>query len=102
MVSRYPGVMLREDRDLGSMAFLLFLIGLLIGLSLLIVLPFFIAVLGIIVAIAFIVALPLVLAALVLGGIIAAAPAIGYGLAIAALVILLWESGRRRRARQRR
>jgi uncharacterized protein (DUF697 family) len=78
------------------MAFLLFLVGLLIGLSLLVVLPLFIAVLGIVVAVAFIVVLPLVLAVLILGGIIAAAPAIGYGLAIAAVVILLWQSGRRR------
>jgi hypothetical protein len=82
------------------MAFLWFLFGVLVGLFGLILLPLLIAVLGAVFALGLVVILPLLLALLILFGILAAAPTIGYGLAIAAILILLWVSDRK--ARQRR
>ena len=79
------------------MGFLYFIIGVIVGTLLLILLPLFIAVLGVALAIGVVIALPLIAAALVLFGLIALAPAIGYGLVIAALVIALWVSDRKRR-----
>ena len=79
------------------MGFLYFIIGVIVGTLLLILLPLFIAVLGVALAIGFVIALPLIAAALVLFGLIAVAPAIGYGLVIAALVIALWVGDRKRR-----
>jgi len=79
------------------MAFFFFIIGLIVGLLFLVLLPLFIAVLGAALAIAFVIALPLVVAGLILVGIVALAPAIGYGFAIAAILIALWLSDRKRR-----
>jgi hypothetical protein len=74
-----------------------FIVGVIVGTLLLILLPVFIAVLGVALAIGVVVALPLIAAALVLFGLIAVAPAIGYGFLIAALLIALWVSDRKRR-----
>ena len=79
------------------MGFLFFIIGVLVGMLFLVLLPLFIAVLGAVVAIGLVIALPLIAAALILIGIAALAPAIGYGLAIAAILIALWTSDRKRR-----
>jgi hypothetical protein len=74
-----------------------FVIGVIIGALLLVLLPLFIAALGVAIAIGIVIALPLIAALLVLFGIIAVAPAVGYGLLIAALLIVLWTSDRKRR-----
>jgi hypothetical protein len=79
------------------MAFFFFVIGVLVGIALLVLLPLFVAVLGVAVAIGLVIALPLIAGVLILVGIIALAPAVGYGLAIAALLIALWLSDRKRR-----
>jgi hypothetical protein len=79
------------------MGFVYFVIGVIVGVFLLVLLPVFIAALGVVVAIGIVVALPLIAAFLVLVGIIAVAPAVGYGLLIAALLIALWTSDRKRR-----
>jgi hypothetical protein len=79
------------------MVLLYLLIGVFFGILLLIALPLIIALLGAAMAIGLVLALPLIVAALILFGIIAMAPALGYGLVIAALLILLWTSDRRRR-----
>jgi hypothetical protein len=79
------------------MAFFFFIIGLLVGVALLVVLPVFIALLGAAMAVGLVIMLPLIVAALILIGIIALTPAVGYGLAIAAVLIALWLSHRRRR-----
>jgi hypothetical protein len=74
-----------------------FIIGVIVGTLLLILLPLFIAVLGVALAVGIVIALPLIAAVLVLLGLVAVAPAIGYGLVIAALPIALWVSDRKRR-----
>ena len=79
------------------MGFFYFVIGVIIGSLLLVLLPLFIAALGVAVAIGIVIALPLIAAVLVLLGIIAVAPSVGYGLAIAALLIALWVSDHKRR-----
>ena len=79
------------------MGFFYFIIGVIIGALLLVLLPLFIAALGVAVAIGVVVALPLIAALLVLVGVIAVAPAVGYGLLIAALLVALWTSDRKRR-----
>jgi hypothetical protein len=79
------------------MGFFFFIIGVIVGIFLLVLLPPFIAVLGVTLAVGIVIALPLIAAVLVLVGIVAVAPAIGYGLAIAALLIALWVSDRKRR-----
>ncbi len=79
------------------MGFFYFIIGVIIGAFLIVLLPLFIAVLGVAVAIGIVIALPLIAALLVLVGIVAVAPAVGYGLLIAALLIALWTSDRKRR-----
>jgi len=79
------------------MGFVYFVIGVIVGVFLLVLLPVFIAVLGVVIAIGFVIALPLIAAVLVLLGIIAVAPAVGYGLLIAALLIALWTSDKKRR-----
>lgn len=79
------------------MALFYFLLGLLAGGLLLVILPLFVAVLGAALALAFVVALPLIVAGLIVAGIVALAPTLGYGLAIAALLILLWAGDRKRR-----
>jgi hypothetical protein len=79
------------------MGFVFFVIGLIVGVFLLVLLPLFIAVLGVTLAVGIVIALPLIAAVLVVVGIVAVAPAIGYGLAIAALLIALWVSDRKRR-----
>jgi hypothetical protein len=81
----------------GTMGFFYFVIGVIIGAVLIVLLPVFIAALGVAVAIGLVIALPLIAALLVLVGIIAVAPAVGYGLLIAALLIALWTSDRKRR-----
>jgi hypothetical protein len=87
----------RLPQDEESMGFFYFVIGVIIGSLLLVLLPLFITVLGVAVAIGIVIALPLIAAALVLVGIIAVAPALGWGLVIAALLIALWVSDRKRR-----
>ncbi len=79
------------------MGFFYFVIGVIVGTLLLILLPLFIAVLGVALAIGVVIALPLIAALLVLLGLVAVAPAVGYGLLIAALLIALWVSDRKRR-----
>ncbi len=79
------------------MEFLYFVIGVLVGTLLLVTLPLFVAVVGVALAIALLIALPLIAAILILFGIIALAPAIGYGLLLAAILIALWASDRKRR-----
>jgi hypothetical protein len=74
-----------------------FFIGVIVGALLLLILPLFIAVLGAALAIGIFIALPLILAVLILIGIIALAPALGYGLLLAAILIALWSSDRKRR-----
>jgi hypothetical protein len=74
-----------------------FIIGVIVGTLLLILLPLFIAMLGVALAIGVVIALPLIAALLVLLGLVAVAPALGYGLLIAALLIALWVSDRKRR-----
>ncbi len=54
-----------------------------VGTLLLALLPLFIAVLGVALAVGIVIGLPLIVAFLVLIGLIAVAPAVGYGLAIA-------------------
>src|SRR5262249_28717203 len=79
------------------MGFFFFVIGVLVGIAVLVLLPLFIAALGVAAAIGFVIALPLIAAVLILAGIIALAPSLGYGLVIAALLIALWLSDRKRR-----
>ena len=79
------------------MGFFYFIIGVIVGTLLLVLLPLLIAALGVVVAIGIVLALPLIAAVLVLVGIIALAPAVGYGLLIAALLIALWTSDKKRR-----
>jgi len=79
------------------MGFFYFIIGVIVGVFLLVLLPVFIAVLGGGRIIDNDIALPLIAALLVLVGIVAVAPAVGYGLLIAALLIALWTSDRKRR-----
>jgi hypothetical protein len=82
------------------MGLLWFLLGVLVGLFGFVLLPLLIAVLGVAVALGFVVILPLLLAVLILFGVFAAAPTIAYGLAIAAVLILLWASDRKGRQRR--
>lgn len=82
------------------MAFVWFVFGVLVGLFGLVLLPLLMAVLGAAFALGLVVVLPLALALLILFGFIAATPTIGYGLAIAAVVILLWASDRKGRQRR--
>jgi hypothetical protein len=74
-----------------------FLIGVIVGALLLVSLPLVIAVLGTALAIGIFIALPLLLAVLIMIGIIALAPALGYGLLLAAILIALWSSDRKKR-----
>jgi hypothetical protein len=74
-----------------------FFIGVVIGGLLLVILPIVIAVLGAVLAIGILIALPLILAILILVGIVAAAPPLGYGLLLAALLVALWASERKKR-----
>jgi hypothetical protein len=87
----------RAERQ--AMAFFWFLFGVLIGLCGLVLLPLLIAVMGAVFALGLVVILPLLLACLILFGILAAAPTLAYGLAIAAILVLLWASERRRQRR---
>jgi len=48
-------------------------------------------------SIGIVVTLPLILAVLILIGIVALAPALGYGLLLAAILIALWSSDRKER-----
>ena len=68
-----------------------------VGALLLIVLPLFIAVLGVALAVGVVIAVPLILAVLILIGFVAVAPALGWGLLLAAILIALWSSDRKRR-----
>lgn len=78
------------------MPFFYFMIGVFTGVCLLAFLPLVFATLGLALVIATMIALPLVAACLVLFGIVATLPAVGYGLAIAALLVILWASERKR------
>jgi len=79
------------------MGLVYFVIGVIVGALLLIVLPLFIAVLGVALAVGGVIALPLILAVLILIGFIAVAPALGWGLLLAGILIALWSSDRKRR-----
>jgi hypothetical protein len=79
------------------MGLLYFVIGVFIGALLVMVLPLFIAVPGAALAAGVVIALPLILAVLILIGFVAAAPALGWGLLLAAILIALWSSDRKRR-----
>jgi len=85
------------DGESWAMGFFYFIFGVVVGTLLLVLLPLLIAVLGAALAVGFLIALPLIVAVLILVGIVAAAPAVGYGLLIAALLIALWSSDRKRR-----
>lgn len=74
-----------------------FVFGVLAGIVLIALLPLFIVVLGATLAVGFVIALPLIVALMILVGLIALTPALAYGLAIAALLVALWASDRRRR-----
>jgi hypothetical protein len=78
------------------MALFWFFIGVVIGGLLLVVLPLVVAALGAALAIGILVALPLVFAVLILFGLLAAAPALGYGLLLATFVVALWANDRRK------
>jgi hypothetical protein len=52
--------------------------------------------LGAALAIGIVIALPLILAILILIGVLAAAPALGYGLLLAAILVALWASERKK------
>ena len=78
------------------MVLLYFVIGVIVGALLLIVLPLFIAVLGVALAVGVIIALPPILAVLMLIGFVAVAPALGWGPLLAAILIALWSSDRKR------
>jgi hypothetical protein len=78
------------------MGFIYFIFGVLVGIWLIAALPLLLATLGLAFALAIALTLPLFAAALFFLGILAAIPALGYGLAIAALLILLWASERKR------
>jgi len=82
------------------MALLWFVFGVLVGLFGLVLLPLLFVMLGAAFALGLVVILPLLLAVLILFGIIAAAPTIGYGVAIAAVLFLLWASDRKGRHRR--
>jgi hypothetical protein len=82
------------------MAFFWFVFGVLVGLLGLVLLPLLIAVLGAALALGLVVVLPLLLVVAVLLGVFAATPTIAYGLAIAAVLILLWASDRKGRQRR--
>jgi hypothetical protein len=82
------------------MAFLWFLLGLVLGLFGFVLLPLLIGVLGAACALGLVVLLPLLLAVLILVGVLTAAPTILYGLAIAAVLVLLWASDRKARRRR--
>ena len=82
------------------MALLWFVLGVLVGLFGLVLLPLLIAVLGSAFALGLVVALPVLLAAAIFFGILATAPTIAYGLAIGAVLILLWASDRKGRQRR--
>jgi hypothetical protein len=69
-----------------------FFIGVIVGALLLVILPLVIALLGAALAIGVFIALPLILA-----GIVAAAPPLGYGLLLAAVLVALWASDRKKR-----
>jgi hypothetical protein len=74
-----------------------FFIGVVVGALLLVILPLVIALLGAALAIGIFIALPLILAILILAGIAAAAPPLGYGLLLAAVLVALWASDRKKR-----
>jgi hypothetical protein len=74
-----------------------FFIGVIVGALLLVILPLVIALLGAALAIGVFIALPLILAILILAGIVAAAPPLGYGLLLAAVLVALWASDRKKR-----
>jgi hypothetical protein len=84
-----------------AMALIWFFIGVVVGLLLLVVLPLVIAALGAVLAVGIVILLPLILAVLILAGIVAAAPALGYGLLLAAILVALWASDRKKRAPRR-
>jgi hypothetical protein len=79
------------------MGFIYFIFGILVGIWLIAALPLLLATLGLALALGIALTVPLLAAVLFFLGILAAIPALGYGLAIAALLILLWASERKRR-----
>jgi hypothetical protein len=79
------------------MGLIWFFVGVVIGALLLAILPLVMALLDAALAIDVLVALPLIVAILIFAGIIAVAHALGLGLLLAALLVLLWASERRQR-----
>jgi hypothetical protein len=79
------------------MGFIYFIFGILVGIWLIAALPLLLATLGLALALGIALTVPFLAAVLFFLGILAAIPALGYGLAIAALLILLWASERKRR-----
>jgi hypothetical protein len=88
------------DTERKAMAVLWFVFGVLVGLFGLVLLPLLIAALGFAFSLGLVVLLPMLIAVLILFGILAATPAVGYGLAIAAVLILLRASDRKGRQRR--
>jgi hypothetical protein len=88
---------LPQPEDRSAIGLFYFFIGAIVGALLLVILPLFIAMLGAALAIGIFIALPLILAVLILIGIVAAAPALGYGLLLAAILIALWSGERKKR-----
>jgi hypothetical protein len=88
--------MLRGTKLGWMMGLFYFIIGVFVGVCLLALLPLLLATFGIALAIVMAVTLPLLAAALIFFGIIAALPVVGYGIAIAALLIILWANERKR------
>lgn len=76
------------------MGLIWFFLGAALGALLLVILPLVVALLGAALAVAILVALPLVVAVLILAGVFAAAHALGLGLLLAAVLVLLWASER--------
>ena len=79
------------------MALFYFVFGVLAGIMLLALLPVLLVALGATLLVGFLLALPLIIAVMILGHVLAVTSTLIYGLAIAALIIALWASDRRRR-----
>ncbi len=92
-----PHAIVSDGNGKRAMGFFYFVIGVLVGLSLIAALPFLFALFGMALALAMILFLPLFAAAFFFFGVLALMPAIGYALAIAALIVILWVSEKKRR-----
>jgi hypothetical protein len=79
------------------MGFFYFVFGVFAGIVVLALLPLLLVALGATLLVGFVVALPLIVALMILGGVLALTKTFIYGLLIAALLVALWASDRRRR-----